>query len=54
MLSDAVRYYVFLGEAVKGPCDVDQLKALEDAGAINGDTQCCIEGTEDWFSFSAI
>lgn len=42
------RYYVYLQNEVKGPYLHEQLLALYDTGTIKHDTQCCLEGTEQW------
>ena len=42
------RYYVYLQNEVKGPYLHEQLVALHNTGAIKNDTQCCLEGTEQW------
>jgi len=42
------RYYVYLQNEVKGPYLREQLLDLHDTGAITDDTQCCLEGTEQW------
>jgi GYF domain 2 len=42
------RYYVYLNGEVKGPYMREQLIALYDTGTIVADTQCCLEGTEQW------
>ncbi len=44
----AKRYYVYLQNEVKGPYLHEQLLALHDTGTIKHDTQCCLEGTEQW------
>ena len=42
------RYYVYLNSEIKGPYLREQLKALYDTGTIATDTQCCLEGAEEW------
>jgi hypothetical protein len=44
----AKRYYVYLQNEVKGFYLHEQLLALRDTGTIKQDTQCCLEGTEQW------
>jgi hypothetical protein len=47
-----LRFFIYLDEQVKGPYSLDQVKALEDTGFINGETQVCHEGTENWNPWS--
>jgi hypothetical protein len=46
--STSSRYYVYLNGEVKGPYLREQLVALHDTGTLTGDTQCCLEGSEQW------
>ena len=46
------RFYIYHNEQVIGPYILDQLFALKDDRTINWDTQCCVEGTEDWLPFA--
>ena len=46
------RYFVYIGDQVKGPYSREQLRALRDAAAIARETLCCLEGTEEWLSYS--
>ena len=42
-------FFIYLADEVKGPFSADQLKALVAVSTINLDTQCCTQGTQDWF-----
>jgi hypothetical protein len=42
------RYYVYLNGEIKGPYLREQLRALYETGTIATDTQCCLEGAEEW------
>jgi hypothetical protein len=47
------RLYAYISDQVKGPYTFDQLSVLYDAGAILDETQCCYEGTDDWWPYTA-
>jgi len=48
------RFYVYLGNEVKGPFSVHQLQALKDTGMITSNTPCCAEGEEVWWDYSQV
>ena len=47
------RLYACISTEVKGPYTGSQLTALFDAGVIDAETLCCLEGTEAWQPLSA-
>ena len=48
------RFYVYLGEEVKGPYSHQQLIALFEMQTITQDTMCCREGSEEWQAYNSI
>ena len=48
------RFYIYIGDQVKGPYSREQLQALRDASAIADDTLCCAEGSEVWITYTEV
>jgi hypothetical protein len=42
------RFFLYLGDEVKGPYTPEQIHALRDTGAVTDQTQCCAEGSQQW------
>lgn len=47
-------YFVYFAEAVKGPFSMEQIKALLSFTTVSLETQCCKEGTQDWFPLNQL
>lgn len=43
-----LRFFLFVDGEVRGPYDRATIVAMRSSGQINGETSCCVEGSEDW------
>jgi len=43
-------YYIFLEDTVEGPFPIETLNRMLAIGHITPDTQCCIDGSDEWNS----
>jgi hypothetical protein len=50
----AKKYFCYLDNEVKGPFDAATLKKMFFEGRITAETQCCLEGAEEWNNYQDI
>lgn len=49
-----MRFFVLIAGVTKGPLTIDEILDMESLGAINDQTNICVEGSESWTFFSSV